>query len=251
MTPQIIFPLDLALGYVAWLLCFGTSIWPRLREMDSVHAQRAIATLIGSSEARTNDLPKAPCELTDCDAAASASACGDLQAMKSTSRPHASSKASGTYFEFLFARAHSRRRTERTYWSGVSLNSSTARSNEVGTMTIGRGGSGLPQFGLPRRFVIDPLSSIGGDRISSDCATVSTRWSCLKHPASLEREWTNSTEDIAVEWSVEVSSSDFPSGEMSRPALVRKMRIGRTAIVRMCSFSNLETWIWPSVKAWQ
>jgi hypothetical protein len=45
MTPQIIFPLDLALGYVAWLLCFGTYIWPRLREMDSVHAQRAIATL--------------------------------------------------------------------------------------------------------------------------------------------------------------------------------------------------------------
>ena len=44
MTPQIIFPLDLALGYVAWLLCFGTYIWPRLREMDSVHAQRAIAT---------------------------------------------------------------------------------------------------------------------------------------------------------------------------------------------------------------
>ena len=70
MTPQIIFPLDLALGYVAWLLCFGTSIWPRLREMDSMHAQRAIATLIGSSEARTNDLPIAPCELTDCDAAA-------------------------------------------------------------------------------------------------------------------------------------------------------------------------------------
>ena len=45
MTPQIIFPLDLVLGYVAWLLCFGTYIWPRLREMDSVHAQRAIATL--------------------------------------------------------------------------------------------------------------------------------------------------------------------------------------------------------------
>jgi hypothetical protein len=45
MTPQIIFPLDLALGYVAWLLCFGTYVWPRLREMDSVHAQRAIATL--------------------------------------------------------------------------------------------------------------------------------------------------------------------------------------------------------------
>ena len=45
MTPEIIFPLDLVLGYVAWLLCFGAYIWPRLREMDSVHAQRAIATL--------------------------------------------------------------------------------------------------------------------------------------------------------------------------------------------------------------
>jgi hypothetical protein len=45
MTPQIIFPVDLVLGYVAWLLCFGTYIWPRLKAMDSVHAQRAIATL--------------------------------------------------------------------------------------------------------------------------------------------------------------------------------------------------------------
>ena len=45
MTPQIIFPLDLVLGYVTWLLCFGTYIWPRLKAMDSVHAQRAIATL--------------------------------------------------------------------------------------------------------------------------------------------------------------------------------------------------------------
>jgi hypothetical protein len=49
--------------------------------------------------------------------------------LESTSKPHASNNASGTYFEFLFARAHSRRRAERTYWSGVSLNSSTARSN--------------------------------------------------------------------------------------------------------------------------
>ena len=45
MTPQIIFPLDLVLGYVAWLLCFGTYIWPRLKAMNSVHAQRVIATL--------------------------------------------------------------------------------------------------------------------------------------------------------------------------------------------------------------
>jgi nicotinamide riboside transporter PnuC len=45
MTPQIIFPMNLVLGYVAWLLCFGTYIWPKLKEMNSVSAQRVIATL--------------------------------------------------------------------------------------------------------------------------------------------------------------------------------------------------------------
>jgi hypothetical protein len=45
MLPQIIFPLDLVLGYIAWLLCFRTYIWPRLRAMESVNAHRAIATL--------------------------------------------------------------------------------------------------------------------------------------------------------------------------------------------------------------
>ena len=44
MSPQIIFPLDLVLGYIAWLLCFSAYIWPRLKAMDSVSAQRAIAT---------------------------------------------------------------------------------------------------------------------------------------------------------------------------------------------------------------
>jgi hypothetical protein len=44
MSPQIIFPLDLVLGYIAWVLCFRTYVWPRLRVMDSVNAQRAIAT---------------------------------------------------------------------------------------------------------------------------------------------------------------------------------------------------------------
>src|SRR5262249_21962999 len=29
----------------AWLLCFGAYIWPRLRSMDRIEAQRAIATL--------------------------------------------------------------------------------------------------------------------------------------------------------------------------------------------------------------
>jgi hypothetical protein len=45
MSPQIIFQLHLVLGYVAWLLCFGAYFWPRLKSMDRVQAQRAIATL--------------------------------------------------------------------------------------------------------------------------------------------------------------------------------------------------------------
>src|SRR6516164_2808529 len=45
MSPEIIFLLQLVLGYVAWLLCFGAYIMPRLKAMDRVAAQRAIATL--------------------------------------------------------------------------------------------------------------------------------------------------------------------------------------------------------------
>ena len=45
MSPEVIFNLHLVLGYVAWLLCFFAYIWPALREMESVRAQRAIATL--------------------------------------------------------------------------------------------------------------------------------------------------------------------------------------------------------------
>lgn len=45
MSPQILFQTHLVLGYVAWLLCFGAYIWPRLKAMDHVEAQRAIATL--------------------------------------------------------------------------------------------------------------------------------------------------------------------------------------------------------------
>jgi len=37
--------LSLVLGYVAWLLCFATYVWPRLKAMDSVNAHRAIASL--------------------------------------------------------------------------------------------------------------------------------------------------------------------------------------------------------------
>lgn len=45
MTQSNIFDIHLVLGYVAWLLAFGTYIWPRLRAMEPVAAQRAIATL--------------------------------------------------------------------------------------------------------------------------------------------------------------------------------------------------------------
>ena len=45
MSPATIFRLHLVLGYVPWLLCFGAYVWPMLRSMDRVEAQRAIATL--------------------------------------------------------------------------------------------------------------------------------------------------------------------------------------------------------------
>src|SRR6266481_4915207 len=45
MSPATIFQIHLVLGYVPWLLCFGAYLWPRLKSMDRVEAQRAIATL--------------------------------------------------------------------------------------------------------------------------------------------------------------------------------------------------------------
>src|SRR3954465_11948494 len=45
MSPETIFNVHLILGYVAWLLCFGVYVMPRLKAMDQVAAQRAIATL--------------------------------------------------------------------------------------------------------------------------------------------------------------------------------------------------------------
>jgi hypothetical protein len=47
MSPSMIFNLHLVLGYIAWLLCTGSYIFPRLKAMDHVDAQRAIATLHG------------------------------------------------------------------------------------------------------------------------------------------------------------------------------------------------------------
>jgi hypothetical protein len=45
MSPKPLFQIHLVLGYVAWLLCFGAYVWPWLKSMDRVEAQRAIATL--------------------------------------------------------------------------------------------------------------------------------------------------------------------------------------------------------------
>ena len=45
MSPEALFRIHLVLGYVAWLLCFSAYIWPRLKAMDRIEAQRAIATL--------------------------------------------------------------------------------------------------------------------------------------------------------------------------------------------------------------
>lgn len=45
MPVETLFQIHLVLGYVAWLLCFGVYLWPRLKSMDRLEAQRAIATL--------------------------------------------------------------------------------------------------------------------------------------------------------------------------------------------------------------
>ena len=45
MSTETIFQIHLVLGYVAWLLCFGVYVLPRLKSMDRAEAQRAIATL--------------------------------------------------------------------------------------------------------------------------------------------------------------------------------------------------------------
>jgi hypothetical protein len=45
MSPETIFKVHLILGYIAWLLCFRTYLLPRLKSMNLVAAQRAIATV--------------------------------------------------------------------------------------------------------------------------------------------------------------------------------------------------------------
>ena len=45
MSSTVIFQTHLVLGSVTWVLCFSVYIWPRLKWMQRVEAQRAIATL--------------------------------------------------------------------------------------------------------------------------------------------------------------------------------------------------------------
>ena len=45
MSPATLFQIHLVLGYLAWLLCFGVYVLPKLKSMDAVEAQRAIATV--------------------------------------------------------------------------------------------------------------------------------------------------------------------------------------------------------------
>ena len=44
MSPRILFLIQLVLGYVAWLLCFGAYVLPKLKSIGHVETQRAIVT---------------------------------------------------------------------------------------------------------------------------------------------------------------------------------------------------------------
>jgi hypothetical protein len=45
MSTATVFQIHLVLGYVPWLLCFSAYAWPKLKSIDPIEAQRAIATL--------------------------------------------------------------------------------------------------------------------------------------------------------------------------------------------------------------
>ena len=45
MSTELIFQIQLVTGYVVWLLVFGAWVWPWLRAMQRVRAQRVIAGL--------------------------------------------------------------------------------------------------------------------------------------------------------------------------------------------------------------
>ena len=85
----------------------------------------------------------------------------------SISKPQASRRGSGMYLEFLLRRAHSRRRVDRRYWSGESLYSRTTCSNSVMVGVIGPIGSGLPQFGFPRRLAMKNAFPLKGMKLQN------------------------------------------------------------------------------------
>jgi hypothetical protein len=45
VSPAPVFQIQLVFGYVAWLLCFGAYVLPKLSTIDRIAAHRAIATL--------------------------------------------------------------------------------------------------------------------------------------------------------------------------------------------------------------
>src|SRR5260370_35516118 len=45
MLHGTVFGIQVGLGDLAWLLCFGAYVWPWVKSMDRVEAQRAIAAL--------------------------------------------------------------------------------------------------------------------------------------------------------------------------------------------------------------
>lgn len=45
MSTETIFRIHLVLGYVAWMLCFGTYLLPKLRSMSRFEAHRVMATI--------------------------------------------------------------------------------------------------------------------------------------------------------------------------------------------------------------
>jgi hypothetical protein len=52
MSPEILFQTHLVLGYVAWLLCFGVYIWPRLKaQSDGPHLSDtgSVCRMVGSA----------------------------------------------------------------------------------------------------------------------------------------------------------------------------------------------------------
>src|SRR5258708_36051249 len=75
----------------------------------------------------------------------------------SISKPQASSKGSGMYFEFLLRRAHSRRRVERKYCTGESLYSRTTCSNLVVVGGIVPVCSRFPPLGVLRCLCVEHL----------------------------------------------------------------------------------------------